>query len=116
MLHFERVRRSGVGGRTSGRRRFVAAVEGMEGRQLMTGSGATIFLSGTTLVVGGTNLGDTGSVILNNGSVEVQLSNSAGSDDVFFPASQVGAIDYFGGSGKNTFSNETSVTGYLYGG
>ncbi len=116
MLLFHRDRRSGVGRRTSSRRQFVAALEGMEGRQLMTGSGALIFLSGTTLEVIGTSLGDTGSVGLNKGSVEVQVSNSAGSDDIFFPASQVGEIDYFGGTGSNTFANNTPITGYLFGG
>jgi Ca2+-binding RTX toxin-like protein len=116
MLLFERDRHSGDRRRTSGRRQFVAAVEGMEDRKLLTGSGAAIVLTGTTLEVFGTNLGDTGSVGLNNGSVEVQLSNSAGSDDVSFPTSQVGLIEFFGGSGNNTFSNNTPLTGYLFGG
>ncbi len=107
---------SGSPSGNGGRRRFVAVVERVEDRKLLTGSGASIVLSGTTLEVFGTNLGDTGSVGLTNGSVEVRLSNSTGNDDVFFPASQVGLIEYFGGGGKNTFSNNTSLTSYLFGG
>jgi Ca2+-binding RTX toxin-like protein len=116
MLLLERDRCSGVGRRPRGIRRFEAVVEGMEGRRLMTGSGAAIFLSGATVEVIGTNLGDTGGVSLRDGSVEVKVSNAQGSDDVLFPASQVGSIQYFGGGGKNSFTNATSLTGYLYGG
>lgn len=104
---------------TKGRRAsrgFQAAVEAMEGRRLLTGSGASIVLAGSTIEVTGTNLGDTGVVSMANGSVEVRVANAKGSDDVFFPASQVGSIEYFGGSGKNSFTNATSLTGHLNGG
>jgi Ca2+-binding RTX toxin-like protein len=116
MWLFQRDRRSDVGPRVRGIRRFEAGVEGMEGRLLLTGSGAVIILSGTTIEVIGSNYGDTGVVSLQNGSVDVNVSNSHGSDNVLFPASQVDSIDYFGGSGDNSFTNATSLTGFLCGG
>ncbi len=116
MFFFERDRGSDAKRRPRGVRRFEAGVEGMEDRRLLTGSGATILLSGTTIEVFGSNNGDTGVVAMKNGAVDVSVVNSQGSDDVQFAASQVGAIDYFGGSGNNHFTNDTSLTGYLYGG
>ncbi len=116
MLLWKRGRGSKTNRRRRGVRRFEAGVEGMEGRLLLTGSGATIVLSGTTIEVFGSNNGDTGVVAMKNGAVDVSISNAQGSDDVQFPASQVGAIEYFGGSGSNHFTNATSLTGYLYGG
>lgn len=116
MLLFERDRGSDARRRTRGVGRFEAGVEGMEERRLLTGSGATILLSGTTIEVFGSNNGDTGVVAMKNGAVDVSVSSSQGSDDVQFPASEVGAIEYFGGSGNNNFTNATSLTGYLYGG
>ena len=116
MLLFERDRGSDAKRRDRGARRFEAGVEGMEGRRMLTGSGATIILSGTTIEVFGSNNGDTGVVAMKHGAVDVSVSNSQGSDDVQFPASEVGAIEYFGGGGNNNFTNATSLTGYLYGG
>jgi hypothetical protein len=116
MLLFERDRGSNANRRARGVRRFEAGVEAMEGRRLLTGSGALIFLSGTTVEIYGSNNGDAGVVSMKNGSVDVSVSNAQGSDDVQFPASQVTSIQYFGGSGSNNFANDTSLTGYLYGG
>ena len=116
MWIFPRDRRLSTPAGTRNHRRIELGAEEMEGRRLLSGSGALIVLSGSTVEVVGTNLGDTGLVTQKNGSVEVQVSNSQGSDDVLFPASAVSAIDYFGGSGSNTFTNATSLTGYLFGG
>ena len=112
----QRDRASNAGRRTRDIRRFEPGVEGMEGRRLLTGSGATIVLVGSTVEVVGTNLGDTGVVKFQRGGVDVQVSNSQGSDDDLFPASEVGSVTYYGGSGSNTFTNATSLTGFLYGG
>ena len=95
--------------------RFQAGVQNLEGRSLLT-SGATILLSNGTLEVFGTNLGDTGSFSVQNNMVNVQISNAQGSDDVAFPAGEVSSVLYMGGSGNNTFANNTSLTGFLYGG
>jgi len=116
MLYFERDRGTSAGRRCRSPRRFEAGVEGMEGRRMLTASGAAIVLAGSTVEVFGTDLGDTGMVTSRDGSVEIRLTNSQGYDDVLFPASQVSAIEFFGGSGKNTFTNATPLTGYLYGG
>ena len=116
MLLFDRNRGSDVKRRPRNIKRFEAGVEGLEGRRMLTGSGATIVLTGTTVEVFGSNFGDTGLVTSQNGLVDVKVSNAQGSDDVQFPASQVGLIEFFGGSGKNSFTNATSLTGYLFGG
>ena len=68
-----------------GRRDFHSCVEPLEGRSMLTGSGATIALSNGMIEILGTNLGDTGSVSIQNGSVQIRVSNSRGSDDVAFP-------------------------------
>ena len=75
---------------------------------MLTGSGASIALSNGMIEILGTNLGDTGSVSIQNGSVQIRVSNSRGSDDVAFPLSQVASIFYQGGSGNSTFTNATS--------
>ena len=116
MMLFERKRCSDGKRRPRDVRRFEAGVEGLEGRRVLNGSGALIFLSGTTIEVYGSNNGDTGVVAMKNGAVDVSVSNARGRDDVQFSASQVGAIEYFGGNGNNNFTNDTSLTGYLYGG
>jgi Ca2+-binding RTX toxin-like protein len=97
-------------------RRFEAQVEGMEARMVLDGSGATIALVDSMIQINGSNLGDTGLVTLQGSSVDVKLSNSQGRADVQFPVSEVGGIEYFGGSGTNTFTNDTPLTAYLYGG
>ena len=116
MMLFERKRCSDGKRRPRVARRFEAGVEGLEGRRVLNGSGALIFLSGTTIEVYGSNNGDTGVVAMKNGAVDVSVSNARGRDDVQFSASQVGAIEYFGGNGNNNFTNDTPLTGYLYGG
>lgn len=116
MWLFQRDRRRHPGRPAKGVRRFEAGLEEMEGRRVLNGSGATIALVGSTIEVIGTNLGDTGSVTMQNGMVEVKMSNSQGSDDDLFPASGVVAIEYIGGSGNNTFANDTPLTGLLFGG
>jgi len=90
--------------------------EPLEGRALLTGSGATIVLVGSLIEVIGTDHGDNGSVSLQGNAYHVKLANSQGSDDVAFPAGQVSAVYYQGGRGANTFANATALTGYLIGG
>ncbi len=102
--------------RVRGRVGFRAGVETLEGRAVLSASGANIFLSYGMVGVVGTNLGDTGSVSLQGNLVHVKVSNAQGSDDVAFPAADVNSVYFKGGSGSNTFSNDTSLTGYLYGG
>jgi Ca2+-binding RTX toxin-like protein len=117
MAIFGRNRRGSAVGRQRRGRAFRAGVEALEGKALLTGSGATIVLAGGIIEVLGTNLGDTGSVNLqSDGRYHVHMANTQGSDDVAFPASQVSAVYYVGGAGNNSFTNATSLTGYLYGG
>jgi RTX calcium-binding nonapeptide repeat (4 copies) len=116
MRLFQHDRHQDVGQRARGIRRFAAGVEGLEGRRLLNGSGATILLTGSTIEIIGTNLGDTGRVTIQNGAVDVKISNSQGSDDDQFPVAQVGSIVYLGGSGNNTFTNDTPLNADLYGG
>jgi Ca2+-binding RTX toxin-like protein len=116
MRLIQRDRPQGSGRADRGLRRFEAGVEEMEGRLALSGPGATIALQGSAIEVIGSDLGDTGLVTLQNGTVDVKVSNSQGSEDDQFPASEVGSIVYLGGAGNNTFTNDTPLTGYLYGG
>ena len=85
MFNFGRGRRSGGEVHHTGRVRFVANVEAIEGRTLLTATGATILLSNGVIEVLGTNLGDTGSVTLQGGRITSRSRTRGGATTSRFP-------------------------------
>lgn len=96
------------------RRRFQPRIDGLECRDLKTGSGATALAFGGYAEVFGSSNGDNISITQSGNDVTVSVSNGLGDDTFTFPDDQLLVV--VGGPGSNVINSSASVQQIIVGG